>query len=124
MVRTTGIEFEGLDVVLANLNKEILKTGVRSRAGMRKALLIVRRRSVQLTPIDTGNLRNSAFTEVEESQVFGRITGTIGYTAEYAPEVHETNKHYRRGQWKFLETALVESHDAILEAIREEARIN
>lgn len=111
----------GLDVVLGNLNQQIKQIGVRSRGGMRKALLIVRRDSVKLTPVDTGNLRNSAFTEVEEEG--GQISGVIGYTADYAAEVHETDKNYKRGQWKFLETALAQNHDAILRAIAEEVRL-
>lgn len=27
----------------------------------------------------------------------------VGYTAKYAAAVHETNREYRVGQWKFLE---------------------
>jgi hypothetical protein len=112
-----------MDTVMANLNREVLRIGVRSRGGMRKALLIVRRASVPLTPLKTSNLRNSCFTEVEASPVLGNITGIIGYTAAYAPFVHEINKNYTVGQWKFLETALTENHDAILAAIAEEIRV-
>ena len=121
-VRGGSGAIEGLDTVLANLNKEIKALGgPKSRGGMRKALLIARRESVKLTPIDTGNLRNSAFTEVEEEG--GVISGIIGYTAAYAPFVHEINANYVRGQWKFLETALAENHQAILAAIAEEVKL-
>ena len=112
----------GLDDVLANLNAAVKAMGgPKSKAGMRRALLLIRRKSVPITPVDTGNLRNSIFTEVHQSS--GEISGTIGYTADYAAEVHETPKNYRVGGWKFLQKAIMENMDGILSAIAEEIRV-
>jgi len=110
----------GTDEVLANLNKEILGIQNRTRAGMREAALIVRRRSQELTPVDTGNLKSSHYTEAFDTP---RGPGAeIGCTAAYAPFVHEIDKNYTVGQWKFLETALKEKGKEILEVIKKRAR--
>lgn len=44
--------------------------------------------AAQMTPIDTSNLVNSQYApQIEVKQ--GKVTGNIGYTAEYAQQVHE-----------------------------------
>ena len=42
--------------------------------------------AANLTPIDTSNLIGSQFREVKVED--GKVTGTLGYTAEYAAAVH------------------------------------
>ncbi len=56
-----GIQWKGLDKVLSNLNKEIGKIEGRTRQGLLAAALKVKRDAIKLAPIDTGNLRNSAY---------------------------------------------------------------
>jgi hypothetical protein len=48
---------------------------------------------------------------------------TIGYTAFYAPFVHEIQKNYRSGNWQFLRNALAENSGKILDIIKQEAQI-
>lgn len=48
-------------------------------------LLAIRDRSREKTPIDTGTLINSAFTNMVSLPNF--VEGTVGYTAEYAAAV-------------------------------------
>lgn len=43
--------------------------------------------SAPMTPVDTSNLINSQFRELEQN--IGGMTGTVGYSAEYAAAVHE-----------------------------------
>lgn len=71
------------------LNKEKLQT-----IGMRRAKSLVTRvtrrtfnRSQALCPVDTGNLRASAWMTVDQNGP-SFVTGTILYTAEYAAAVH------------------------------------
>ena len=75
----TGIK--GMDVVLANLNREILLMEERSNTGLIEAAILIRRdmdMTPPLIPIDLGNLRASWFTvtgkgkggEVEEGAGF------------------------------------------------------
>lgn len=53
---------------------------------LKSATYIIRTESATLTPIDTSTLINSQFDTVEVSGM--RITGKIGYSADYALYVH------------------------------------
>jgi hypothetical protein len=59
----------------------------------------------KIIPVDTGNLRNSSFKNIDTNNA----KVTIGYTAEYAPYVHENlDANFRRpsAEAKFLEKAV------------------
>lgn len=60
-----GVGIKGMDIVLSNLNREILKIKGRTLKGLIEASIIVRR-DMEYTapsiPVDTGNLRASWFT--------------------------------------------------------------
>jgi hypothetical protein len=58
-----------------------------------------------------------------EASGLGDMVVTIGYTAFYAPFVHEIQKNYRSGNWQFLRNALAENSGKILDIIRQEAKI-
>jgi hypothetical protein len=109
--------------VLVNLNRQVSNIKKRSAAGMWEAALIIQRRSMELTPVDTGNLKGSAYSILIPQLFSGGPGAEIGYTASYAPFVHEIDKNYKVGQWKFLETAMKEKRRQVLEAIRKRARI-
>lgn len=47
----------------------------------------------------------------------------IGFGAYYAPYVHEIDKNYTVGGWKFLERVLLNERSAILRIIADRARI-
>lgn len=130
----------GLDNVLRNLNREVRKIKGKTKKGIIKATLLVKREAMKITPVDTGNLVNSAFSNV---MVKGKdIVGTIGYTAAYAAAVHEMIEsksikgpggmvEFQRGvtfqkpgaQAKFLETPLKKNAKKILRIIKKEAKI-
>ena len=118
-----SIKIRGIDAVLLNLRKEVTGIQNRSKAGFRKAALLVRERSVRQTPVDTGNLRNSAYTEVYEGTIMHGPGAIVGYTAAYAPFVHEIDKNYRKGNWKFLENALNSSRQDILDILKNAAKV-
>jgi hypothetical protein len=65
------------------------------RAMVQVAILGASEASV-MTPIDTSNLLNSQYREVEAER--GRITGRVGYVAEYAAAVHDPDnpQNFRR----------------------------
>lgn len=70
---------EGLSTVLSNLNKAIEEQRLNTKAGLTEAALVIKRDSVKGTPIDLGNLRNSAFimvTDEEADNQSPRFTGT------------------------------------------------
>jgi len=113
----------GTDKVLRNLNKEIKGIRGRTKAGLMAAGLVVKRRSMIRTPVDTGNLINSAYITPTGTRTKPGVE--IGYTASYAPYVHEIQRSYKKpgSSWKFLEKALKESVKDIVQIIRDHARI-
>jgi hypothetical protein len=116
-------EFAGLSNVLSNLNRQIKAIPGKTRRGLATAGLIVKAESMRMTPVDSGDLINSAYTDPYDT--FSGPGVEIGYTAEYAPHVHEHDVHYRKpgSQWKFLETALFQSADRVFEVIRDTAKL-
>lgn len=51
-------------------------------------------------------------------------TAIIGFTAAYAVYVHEIDKNYRKpgSSWKFLELALMENEQKILDLIKQSVK--
>lgn len=132
------MSLKGIEKVVSNLNREIAKIEKRSARGLTVAALRVRRDSQKKTPVDEGNLRASAFTET--FKVSKGPAAVVGYTAEYAPWVHEApgtlkgqprpkrkGSSANRGKYwdpqgraepKFLEKSAKENEKNILEDIR------
>ena len=77
----------GLKNILKNMKKEEVLLGVRFALGLKAAGLLLQGASQKLTPVDTGNLKASAFTRAKGVGL--AMTVTVGYTAEYALFVHE-----------------------------------
>lgn len=114
-------KLEGVDIVLRNLNKEIQGIDNRTRSGLGAAALVVKADALKETPVDTGNLRQSAYTEVFDSPE--GYSAVIGYTASYAPYVHEIDKNYNVGNWQFLRNSLMQNETRVLRIIQNSARI-
>ena len=83
-----GVKVKGIKQVTRNVNRAI--DNIQDRRAVRaltSALIIIGVESAALVPIDTSKLLNSQFREVVVRGV--RITGRIGYSANYAAFVHE-----------------------------------
>jgi len=79
----SGIEnLKALQTKLTNL-KATKPKGL--KRGLMKAGLALQRESMKIVPVQTGNLRRSAFTRPED----GGLAVAVGYTAAYAIYVHE-----------------------------------
>jgi hypothetical protein len=121
------VYLSGLHEVTSRLTAEIKKIDFKSKAGLWEAGLMVKRRAQQYTPVDTGNLRSSAYTEAYTT-ILGHSV-EIGYTASYAVFVHEMDPARLRrplrgnARWKFLETALKELEPDIIRVIKERAYV-
>lgn len=105
------------------LKKQIDSTLFRDR--VRRVVNLVAKEADRITPEWTGATRNSQRRSVEATA--NRITGLVYYDpsvrtddGEYmrALLVHELDQNYRSGQWKFLETAVVNNRDRILRILR------
>lgn len=130
------VEVEGLDDVLKNLNGAIEEIDGNVEKGIKAAGFFIKGESQARTPVDQGILRNSAFVKSGNSPE-GPFA-TVGYTAFYAPYVHEapmklkgklrpeTRKTGDRsgksffwdgGENKFLEKAAMENFASIINII-------
>ena len=90
MTRVTGLE-----QVLRNLaaSKDVI--GERVARGLSKAGVFLQHESQKVVPVQTGNLKGSAFTRRFGQGVHADVV--VGYTANYAAFVHEdlTKAHGR-----------------------------
>lgn len=135
-------KINGMSVVMATLNKEIINIKGRSMEGMIESAKLIRRDMEETPPkipVDTGNLRSSWFAT---PFFFKRMPAVkMGFTAKYALWVHEMmgsvmkvgNIRSLGGKainWKrpgsgpkFFESALNRNKDKILEIIHSKAKI-
>lgn len=143
-------QMKGIDKVIKSLNKEIKGIEGRTRRGMSKVGLFIEHKSMKECPVVTSNLRNSHYSES-----FNTARGPaveIGFTASYAPFVHENpragktggispkgvaykapiNPSGKRstqavfstvGKWKFLEDPLKKNTKRILAIIKQNAKL-
>lgn len=111
------VQILGIPQIRKNLRARQARTMLRTAAGIKAVGLFLQRESQRLVPVDTGNLKASAFTRA--SGTGPNFNVTVGYTAAYALFVHEavemklkgkprtTRGRYwdpqGRGQAKFLE---------------------
>ncbi len=115
----------GLNNVLSNLNKEIRKIEGDTLKGVRAATLFVEGESNEVVPQKFGVLINSSFSQAERQG--NRSIGRVGYTAKYAPFVHEMPASFnftKSGTGpKYLQKAISENHKQILSIIAKRAKI-
>ncbi len=137
------LEFRGLEKTLSNLHKQMRHIPLKLGKNLIRAARFIQAEAQLRTPVDTGKLVASAYID-PPSLPPGIIGGTmeveIGYSAQYAPFVHEQlpdpprPRHgtdlpedyvgrSRRGpgkpmeQAKFLENAIKDNEDRILDII-------
>mgnify|MGYP000645025530 CR=1 FL=1 len=116
-----AIKQHGLDRILKNLNQQISNIEGANEQGLLQAALLIKREAQEKTPVDTGNLKNSAYTDSEGGN---NPAAVIGYQASYAPFVHEDlEARHDNGEAKFLEKAVNENQDRIPEIIRRRAKV-
>jgi len=115
----------GLDDVLRNMNREIVKIEGRTLRGITRSQLLVEQVVIPITPKRTGHLRGTFKRPPARMTAHGPI-GKVEFKAGYAIYVHEIEReHYHTAGtgWKYLERALRVCEKPILNIIAEEARI-
>jgi hypothetical protein len=80
-------ELTGLAEVLKKLKEHQKALGEGCERGLKKAGLLLQRESQNVVPVNTGNLKASAFTR-SEGEGFKTVV-EVGYAAGYALYVHE-----------------------------------
>lgn len=107
---------------LKRLEKVAKKRAADYERGVKKAGLFLQRESQLLAPVETGVMRNSAFTRASGAGF--DVVVTVGYTAAYAVFVHENleARHKKGKQAKFLEQPAREKRPEMAAIIEKEMR--
>jgi hypothetical protein len=113
---------EGLNAVIRNLNKQLDRMGAATKEGLHDVALDLQGKSQRLAPVDTGDLRGSAYTEVEKEA--GGYVAEIGFKQIYSIVQHENleYEHPRGGQAKYLEQPAKENINRYVRHIAEKNR--
>lgn len=110
-------KLEGLDKVVAGIKRLDRAAAKGFEIGLVRAGLYVQRESQKIVPVDTGALRNSAYTRKKGS---GKKTEvSVGYTQSYAIYVHERTelRHRAPTRAKYLSSVLVDHRGVIMRII-------
>ncbi|CNI05310.1 hypothetical protein [Yersinia pekkanenii] len=121
-----GAKVKGIREAKANLDRLI--GDIQGRKAVRaitKALIIGALQAALYTPIDTSTLINSQFRDISANGT--RLTGRVGYSANYAIYVHDPDvkQVFRRpmAEKEFLTKGFADSKQAIEKAIMEEMKL-
>ncbi|HHX7274041.1 TPA: HK97 gp10 family phage protein [Yersinia enterocolitica] len=121
-----GAKVKGIREAKANLNRLINDIqGRKAVRAMTKALIIGASQAALYTPIDTSTLINSQFRDISVNGT--RLTGRVGYSANYAMYVHDPNvkQTFRRAtaEKEFLTKGFADAKQSIENAIMEEMKL-
>ena len=118
-----GAKVRGIRQAKANLDRIIKDVqGRKVVRALQSAMLIGGAQAALYTPIDTSTLINSQYREITANGV--RVTGRVGYTANYAVFVHdpEVKQTFRRAsaQKEFLTKGFDDTRSQIDAAVKKE----
>lgn len=121
-----AIKVKGTQDCINQLNSIIGDVqGRKAVRAIQSALLIGGTRAALYTPIDTSTLINSQYREMLVNG--SRLTGRVGYSANYAAYVHDPNHpmKFRRTTAKkeFLYEGFRDERETINQVIRQELRL-
>ena len=80
-------QIKGVSQMLSKLKGSTNTMQDKASAGLRLAGLFLQRESQKIVPVQTGHLKNTAFTRKTGQRLMTDVT--VGYTAKYATYVHE-----------------------------------
>ena len=127
MARYCGVLVMALNDVLRNLNKVTKDTEKKAEIQIKKCCEDLLSKAVDITPIDTGELRKSGTTDYDSAKKTGRVTFGVG-AVEYAVAVHEmpneTNWTEPGTGNKYLEKPLKANSEKYLQSIAKAVEIN
>lgn len=118
-----GAKVRGIKLAHAKLNALIDDVkGKKAVRAIQSALIIGGSQAAIYTPIDTSTLINSQFRELNVSGT--KLTGRVGYSANYAIYVHDPNVHqtFRRASAKkeFLNKGFEDTRRLVDDTIKKE----
>jgi hypothetical protein len=112
------IKIEGLDELQKILKKMPKEAEKAAMFALEKAATDLQSKAQLLAPVDMGDLRGSAFTEVVGQEA------TVGFTEPYATRQHEEvgYRHPKGGQAKYLEEPYKENMNRYIDYIGDAIR--
>lgn len=118
-----GVKIKGVRQAQQNLNALIGDIqGRKAVRALQSALIIGSSQAALYTPIDTSTLINSQYRELNVNG--SRLTGRVGYSANYAVYVHDPNipQTFRRAtaQKEFLSKGFEDTRELIDRTIKKE----
>ena len=118
-----GVKVRGIREAKANLNRIIQDVqGRKVVRALQSAMIIGSSQAALYTPIDTSTLLNSQFREITTNGT--RVTGRVGYSANYAVWVHDPNvpQNFRRAtaRKEFLTKGFEDTRDQIDAVVKKE----
>ncbi|MEZ0582443.1 HK97 gp10 family phage protein [Erwinia sp. STN24] len=118
-----GVKIKGVREAQQNLNAIIGDIqGRKAVRALQSALIIGSSQAALYTPIDTSTLINSQYRELNLNG--SRLTGRVGYSANYAVYVHDPNvpQTFRRAtaQKEFLTKGFEDTRELIDRTIKKE----
>ncbi|MDX7136583.1 HK97 gp10 family phage protein [Enterobacter hormaechei] len=121
-----GIKVRGISQAKKHLNDVISDVkGRKVIRALQSAMILIGARAAYYTPIDTSTLLNSQYRELINNGV--RLTGRVGYTANYAVFVHDPNvpQTFRRAtaQKEFLTKGFEDTRSQIDAVMRKELSV-
>lgn len=121
-----GIKVKGISQAKKHLNDVINDVkGRKVIRALQSALIIGSSQATIYTPIDTSTLINSQYRELNVRGV--RVTGRVGYTANYAVWVHDPDvkQTFRRAtaEKEFLTKGFDDARDQIDAAVYKEMSV-
>lgn len=118
-----GAKITGVSSIIKRMYTVRGDTARGMERGLKKAGPFLQRKSQQIVPVDTGALKNSAFTRATGKGFSTEVL--VGYTQSYAIYVHENlDARHKPGKYaKYLETPARENRDEMIRIIRREAQL-
>lgn len=118
-----GVKVKGVSKAVKNLDAIINTiTGKKIVRSLQSAMIIGSSQAALYTPIDTSYLLNSQFREIVVNGT--RITGRVGYSANYAAYVHDPAnvQNFRRptAEKEFLTKGFEDTQSLIDKAVQQE----
>ncbi|QGU87082.1 HK97 gp10 family phage protein [Erwinia sorbitola] len=118
-----GVKVKGIRQAQQNLNRLVGDIqGRKAVRALQSALIIGSSQAALYTPIDTSTLINSQYRELDVNGT--RLTGRVGYSANYAVYVHDPSmpQNFRRStaQKEFLTKGFEDTRELIDRTIKKE----
>ena len=113
----------GINNVIRNLRNVGRRFKEGSHNGLERSGRLIKARAQDRTPVLTGTLKSSAYSQMESTKISNDQSVIIGFRTPYAVYVHENLENFHKvGEAKYLERPLIENTENVQNILAEEIR--